>query len=133
MNDTPKIYRIILQVSDLERAVEFYTKLLGDPGSFVRGGRHYFDCGPVILAILDPSGGGEAPRPNVDNVYFSVGNVDAVYERAKELNCLAEGDVHGEPAGKIITRPWGERCFYVTDPFGNSLCFVDEKTLFTGR
>lgn len=29
-------------------------------------------------------------------------------------------------------RPWGERSFYCRDPFGNGLCFVDEKTLFTG-
>jgi catechol 2,3-dioxygenase-like lactoylglutathione lyase family enzyme len=133
MNDTPKLYRIILQVSDVEKAVAFYTRLLDNAGRSIRGGRHYFDCGPVILAILDPTGGDEAPRPNADNVYFSVKNVEAVYERAQELDCLAEGDVHGAPAGEIVTRPWGERCFYVTDPFGNSLCFVDEKTLFTGR
>jgi hypothetical protein len=33
----------------------------------------------------------------------------------------------------MIVRPWGERCFYAFDPFGNGLCFVDETTLFTGR
>ena len=27
---------------------------------------------------------------------------------------------------------WGERSFYVRDPFGNPLCFVDADTLFTG-
>ena len=30
------------------------------------------------------------------------------------------------------TRPWGERSFYLRDPFGNPLCFVDAATLFTG-
>jgi hypothetical protein len=33
----------------------------------------------------------------------------------------------------MVVRPWGERSFYVKDPWGNGLCFVDEKTLFTGR
>jgi hypothetical protein len=34
----------------------------------------------------------------------------------------------------IETRPWGERSFYATDPFGNPICnpicFVDSRTLF---
>jgi hypothetical protein len=29
-------------------------------------------------------------------------------------------------------RPWGEESFYVTDPFGNRLCFVRTGTTFTG-
>jgi hypothetical protein len=31
----------------------------------------------------------------------------------------------------VIERPWGERSFYVTDPWGNELCFVKEGTLYT--
>jgi len=34
--------------------------------------------------------------------------------------------------GRIETRPWGERSFYMKDLFGNPLCFVDEQTVFTG-
>jgi len=48
------------------------------------------------------------------------------------LDCLAKGIVHGEPAGGIVVRPWGERSFYVLDPYGNGLCFVDASTVFTG-
>lgn len=44
----------------------------------------------------------------------------------------APGDVHGDPAGAIATRPWGKRSFYVEDPFGNKQCFVDRATLFSG-
>jgi len=36
-------------------------------------------------------------------------------------------------AGEIVKRPWGELSFYVEDPWGNGLCFVDETTLFTGK
>jgi hypothetical protein len=37
------------------------------------------------------------------------------------------------PMGRIERRPWGERSFYVHDPFGNPLCFVDSSTIFLGR
>jgi catechol 2,3-dioxygenase-like lactoylglutathione lyase family enzyme len=133
MRDVPTLYRIILQVSDLDRASEFYTALLGIEGRRIRGARHYFDCGPVILALVDVTTGGEEARPAPDNIYFSVSDLEAVFERAKSLDCLSETDVHGDPAGEILTRPWGERCFYAEDPFGNPLCFVDAATLFTGR
>lgn len=133
MNDIPNLYRTILQVSDLDRASEFYKTLLAIDGRRIRGARHYFDCGPVILALLDVTTSGEQAKPAPDNTYFSVNDLEAVFERAKSLRCLSETDVHGDPAGEIVTRPWGERCFYVVDPFGNPLCFVDSKTLFTGR
>lgn len=134
MSDIPKLYRVILQVSDLDRAAEFYTKLLGTGGRRIYGGfRHYFDCGEVILALVDPSADNETARPNPDNIYFSVTDLEAVHARAKELGCLSTGDVHGEPAGEIVTRPWGERSFYAFDPFGNPICFVGESTIFTGR
>lgn len=133
MTDTPIMFRIALQVSDMDRAVEFYTSLLGMEGRSIRGVRHYFDCGPVILALVNVAAGGLTARPAPDNIYFSVNDLGAFFDRARGLDCLAERDVHGEPAGEIVTRPWGERCFYVEDPFGNPLCFVDSKTLFTGR
>jgi hypothetical protein len=49
------------------------------------------------------------------------------------LDCLSDDDVHGASAGEIVVRPWGERSFYAEDLWGNGLCFVDDKTLFTGR
>ena len=133
----PTLYRIILQVDNLDRAEEFYGKLLGDRGRRIpRASRHYIDCGPVILALVDVTGGnttGEQPAPLPDYIYFSVSDLEAVYERARELQCLSTEDVHGDSAGEIAKRPWGERSFYVHDPWGNGLCFVQEGTLFTGK
>jgi predicted enzyme related to lactoylglutathione lyase len=108
MSDVPNLYRIILQVSDLEKAAEFYSKLLGIEGRSIRGARHYFDCGAVILALLDVTTGGEDAKPIPDNIYFSVNDLEAVYERAEALGCLSTDDVHGANAGEIVTRPWGE-------------------------
>lgn len=129
----PTLYRIILQVDNLDRAEEFYGTLLGDRGRRIpRGSRHYVDCGPVILALVDVSSESE-PRPLPDYIYFSVGDLEAVHQRARDLGCLSTEDVHGASAGEIVKRPWGERSFYAFDPWGNGLCFVDEHTLFTGK
>ena len=133
MNETPNLYRIIVQVSDMARAIEFYTTLLGFEGRNIRGARHYFDCGAVILALVDVTADGETAQPLPDNIYFSVEELERFFERARSLNCLSEKDVHGDPAGEMVTRPWGERSFYLEDPFGNPLCFVDSSTLFTGK
>jgi hypothetical protein len=46
--------------------------------------------------------------------------------------CLSTEEVHGEPGGEISVRPWGERSFYVDDPWGNSLCFVESGTGYPG-
>jgi uncharacterized glyoxalase superfamily protein PhnB len=124
----PRLYRVILQVNDVEKAAAFYGAVLGAPGRRVSPGRHYFDCGGTILACYDPRADGDAAdaRPNPDHVYLAVGDLEAVFERAKKAGCREI-----EPA--IETRPWGERSFYAKDPFGNPICFVDEKTVFTGR
>ena len=134
MPQAPTLYRIILQVPNLDQAEEFYGTLLGDRGRRIpRASRHYIDCGPVILALVDVTSEGETPKPIPDNIYFSTGNLDETHERAKALNCISAADVHGVSAGEVVVRPWGERSFYVLDPWGNKLCFVDETTLFTGR
>jgi predicted enzyme related to lactoylglutathione lyase len=129
-----KLFRVILQVDDLDKAADFYSKLLNDPGRRIpRASRHYIDCGPVILALVDQTAGGGKAKPLPDKIYFAVGDLEQVYARARDLGCLSTEDVHGASAGEIVVRPWGERSFYVHDPWGNGLCFVDDKTLFTGR
>ena len=134
MSETPSLFRIILQVSNLDEAEEFYGTLLADRGRRIpRASRHYIDCGPVILALVNPDIDNEQAKPLPDYIYFAVRDIEQVHERAKQLNCLSTEDVHGESAGDIVVRPWRERSFYVRDPWGNGLCFVDRDTLFTGR
>ena len=123
----PSIFRIFIPVTDFEKAIDFYRRLFASEGRVIHRGRQYFDCGPVIFAVIENSG-----TPIGDHVYFSVPNLEAVFTRATELKCLERSDVHGAPSDEIVVRPWGERSFYARDPFGNGLCFVDETTLFTG-
>jgi len=122
-----KIFRITVEVG--EGASGFYGKLLGEEGRKVGGGRTYFDCGAVILALLEK----KDPAPSPEHVYFAVKDLEAVHARATELGSLSKDQVHGASAAEIVKRPWGERSFYVEDPWKNKLCFVDERTLFTGK
>jgi catechol 2,3-dioxygenase-like lactoylglutathione lyase family enzyme len=130
-HDTPKIFRVTLEVGNLDEAAAFYGKLLGQEGKRHPGARHYFDCGGVVLAVIDPTQGGLAPTPGPKSLYFAVRDLDAVHARAAALDALAPFKVHGQPAADPIQRPWGERSFYVTDRWGNELCFVQEGTLYT--
>lgn len=127
----PKLFRVTLEVADLEKATAFYAKLFGVPGKRHPGARHYFDCGGVIVAVLDVSQGGLPPTPGPKSLYFAVPDAKSVHARARALEALAPFQVHGQPAADVIKRPWGEVSFYVTDPWGNELCFVEEGTLYT--
>jgi catechol 2,3-dioxygenase-like lactoylglutathione lyase family enzyme len=127
----PRLFRVTVEVADLDEATELYRQLLGIAGERHPGARHYFDCGGVILALLDVSHGGLAPTPGPKSLYLAVDHIDAVHERAARLGVLAPYQVHGEPASEVIERPWGERSFYVVDPWGNDLCFCADGTLYT--
>ena len=93
MADAPQLFRVVVPVSDLEKAAGFYSKLLGAKGRRIHGARHYFDCGPVILAVLDPTAGRSKARPNPDYLYFSVTDIKRVHARAHRLGCLSKDKV----------------------------------------
>ncbi|HEX4912430.1 MAG TPA: VOC family protein [Vicinamibacterales bacterium] len=129
------LFRVIMPVSDIDAAQRFYSALLEQPGMRVSPGRHYFNCGGVIVALYHPASDGDrkTPRPNFEHVYFSVPDLDAAFTRAQQAGGLSTemGD-GGLPMGAIAHRPWGERSFYMHDPSGNPLCFVDSATVFGG-
>lgn len=131
-NDVPQFFRLNVEVGNLESAISFYTKLLGIEGRKQAGSRCYFECGPVTLQVLDVSSQRQ-PHPAAKALYFTVNDLEAVYERAKALHCLSGGEVHDAAGGGIVVRPWGERSFYAEDTWGNPLCFVEEGTIYTGR
>ena len=129
MTKAPALFRVTLEVSGLEKASAFYARLLGVKERRVGGGRSYFECGSVILALVDV----KTPEVGPEYLYFAVANVKTVHARARRLRCLSKEDVHGVAGGGLARRPWGEVSFYAVDPWGNRLCFVDRKTLFTGK
>lgn len=130
------IFRILLQARDLAESQRFYEALLGTPGRLVAPGRVYFDVGPVILGVLDyskaPAGDRSTPT---ESIYIATNELESVHQRARRLACLSTETLHGDPTqpiGSIVVRPWGERSFYLSDPSGNPICFVDASTVFTG-
>jgi catechol 2,3-dioxygenase-like lactoylglutathione lyase family enzyme len=132
---TVRLFRVILPVLNIAEAEQFYSALLAQPGFRVSAGRHYFQCGGVIVALYNPGADGDDPtvRPNSEHVYFAVDDLEAVFARAERLGGLSTEIGDGKlPMGKIARRPWGERSFYTADLSGNPVCFVDETTVFTG-
>lgn len=130
-NDVPQFFRLNVETGNLDAAIAFYRKLLDMQGRKQPGARCYFECGPVTLSVLDVSSVGP-PHPAAKALYFTVKNLDAAFERAQELGCLSQENVHDAPGGGIVVRPWGERSFYAKDPWNNPLCFVEEGTVYSG-
>ena len=132
----PHLFRILVQVDDIEAAAAFYAAVLGFSGERVAKGRHYFNCGSTILALLDPKGDGEGAvaQPLPTDLYFAVDELEPVRAAiTAHGGRLAPGEVHGDPAGEVARRPWGELSFYAFDPSGNPLCFVKRGSEFLGR
>jgi predicted enzyme related to lactoylglutathione lyase len=121
-----RLFRVIVPVSDIDGAARFYEKLLGLRGKRVSSGRHYIDCEGTIVALFSPREDTDPwdAQPNPEPIYFAVDDLDAVNDRAVRLNARIDDPV--------AVRPWGERSFYLLDPYGNRLCMVDRRTLFTG-
>ena len=128
MTDTPRLFRLNIEVGDIEAAARFYSELLVLEGRPQAGSRCYFAAGPVTLQVVQV----EEPHTAAKALYFAVADLDAVHRRASDLGCLEPGLVHGKPAAEPVVRPWGERSFYAADPWGNPLCFVEEGTIYAG-
>jgi len=132
---TTKLFRVLLPVSDIDQATRFYRAVLGVEGVRVSGGRHYFDLDGTILACFDPraDGDGYDARPNAEYWYIAVADLERTYGRCRGAGATFDGEkLAGSPLGEIAARPWGERSFYIRDPSGNPICFVDASTIFTG-
>ena len=51
--DVPQFFRLNIEVGDLDKAIHFYSTLLGVEGRKQPGSRVYFECGPVTLQVVD--------------------------------------------------------------------------------
>lgn len=123
-----RLFRLNVEVEDLQAAADFYGTLLGVEARVQPGARVYVKAGDVTLQVV------QVPSPQLlpKALYFAVADLDAVHARAKTLGCLSDESVHGTPAGEPVVRPWGELSFYCDDPSGNPLCFVDQGTIYAG-
>lgn len=111
-----RLHQVLLQVKDVERSKEFYTKKLGF--------NVLYDFSPEYLAVLTPNGlqiglhpfrGGGSRRGTRDQtagMEFEVDNVDLWYRRLRKRGI------------RFTEKPkdsWGEREARFTDPDGYRL------------
>jgi catechol 2,3-dioxygenase-like lactoylglutathione lyase family enzyme len=123
-----RLFRLNVEVRDLEEAAAFYGTLLGQEGRVQAGSRVYFTVGEVTLQVVQAA----EPQLLPKALYFVVDNLGEAHGRAAALGCLSGERVHGTPAGEPVVRPWGEKSFYADDPSGNPLCFVEAGTIYAG-
>jgi predicted enzyme related to lactoylglutathione lyase len=120
-----RLTRVLIRVPDIERAVSFYDRVLGTSGRRVSPGRCHYALGGVELACYDPSAEGDLHDTEQGKsywqLYVAVDGLELAFERVRE------SDGHIDQA--ISVKPWGERSFYASDPFGNRICFLDEATV----
>jgi catechol 2,3-dioxygenase-like lactoylglutathione lyase family enzyme len=109
-----------MMVEDLNRAVNFFTEILGFKVLLRMSDYAYLHRETVGMRILEQHGPDGAPPGNRRFAYYiDVRDVDGLYRELKpKLDTLPKGDVHG-PADKV----YGQRELLVLAPDGNLIAF----------
>jgi len=107
-------------VDDLERAVKFFTDILGFQALIHSHDYAYLHRETAGIRILEMHGPEGAPPGNRRfSYYIDVRDVDSLYaELEPKLDTLPKADVHG-PANK----PYGQRELLILAPDGNLIAF----------
>jgi catechol 2,3-dioxygenase-like lactoylglutathione lyase family enzyme len=109
-----------MMVEDIERALAFFTGILGFEAVIRDSNYAYVHRETVGFRILEQTGPEGAPPGNRRFAYYiDVRDVGRLYDELKpKLDTLPKGDVHG-PADKS----YGQRELLVLAPDGNLLVF----------
>ena len=108
-----------LHVVDLQKALEFFTDILGFAVPFRQPGYAYIHRETVGFRLLQAESGATVPAHRRFAYYIDVRDVDALYAELKpKLDTLPPGDVHG-PADQ----PYGQRERLVLAPDGELIAF----------
>ena len=109
-----------MHVTDIERALTFFTETLGFKVLLRMENYAYIHRETVGFRLLEERGPDGAPPGNRRFAYYiDVHDVDRLYAELKpKLDALPQGDVHG-PADK----GYGQRELLVLAPDGNLIAF----------
>ena len=109
-----------LHVDNLERAVAFFTEILGFETRFRGNNYAYVHRETTGFRILEQRGTDGAPPGNRRFAYYiDVRDVDGLYaELRPKLDTLPKGDVYGP-----VDQTYGQRELLVLAPDGNLLAF----------
>lgn len=110
----------VMHVDSVERAVAFFTEVLGFEALVRARDYAYVHRETAGLRILRNKGADGAPPGNRRFAYYvDVHDVDAVYAELKpKLDALPRGDVYGP-----VDQEYGQRELLVLAPDGNLLAF----------
>lgn len=87
-----QIGQIALTVTDLERAVQFYSQKLGLPHLFTVPNLAFFDCEGIRLMLSLPEQG-ESFNPG-SVIYFKVADIQTAYQALSERGVSFIDDPH---------------------------------------
>jgi catechol 2,3-dioxygenase-like lactoylglutathione lyase family enzyme len=109
-----------MHVEDLERALAFFTGVLGFEIRFRAANYAYVHRETAGFRILEQTGSDGAPPGNRRFAYYiDVRDVDGLYAELKpKLDTLAKGDVYGP-----VDQSYGQRELLVLAPDGNLIAF----------
>ena len=108
-----------LHVPDLQKALDFFTDILGFTVPYRQDGYAYIHRETVGFRLLEAEEDQAAAGRRRFAYYIDVRVVDALYAELKpKLDTLPPGDVHG-PADK----PYGQRELLVLAPDGELIVF----------
>ena len=109
-----QLHRVVVSVSDLDRAFGFYHDLLGLPGS-VGDGTAALSAGAGHVELLLHERGSVASDLSVA-LSFCIRELDAV--------CSEWASTGGVVVDAPAEQPWGERMAVVRDPDGHFVCLT---------
>ena len=109
-----------MHVDNLERALTFFTDILGFETPYRLANYAYVQRETVGFRILEEKGDDGAPPGNRRFAYYiDVHDVDQLYTELKpKLDTLPSGDVYGP-----VNQTYGQRELLVLAPDGNLLAF----------
>jgi|SRR5207253_9353775 len=109
-----------MHVDNLERALTFFTDILGFETPYRLANYAYVQRETVGFRILEGKGDDGAPAGNRRFAYYiDVHDVDQLYTELKpKLDTLPRGDVYGP-----VNQTYGQRELLVLAPDGNLLAF----------
>ena len=109
-----------IHVENLERAIAFFTNILGFETRFRAGNYAYVHRETAGFRLLEQSGADGAPPGNRRFAYYiDVHDVDQIYAELKlKLDTLPQRDVYGP-----VNQGYGQRELLVLAPDGNLLVF----------
>lgn len=99
-------------VSELDAAVDWYTRFFGCPPDMRAGEEILWDIDEHATFFIEP----DAARAGAGRVTFAVAGLDALLER------LAAAGIEHQP---IETYPNGVRHVKIPDPDGNAIAFAE--------